>query len=415
MNAFRRSTLWVLTLVAGTGLGAAAITWSSGAPGLASVSGSGLVIGIAPGTAVILAHVDGVVGSATVSVAQMPVASVSVSPSTASLTVGGTSTLSATLRDASGNTLSGRIVGWSTSDQAVATVSQSGVVTGVAAGSTTITATSEGQTGTASITVTSGGPGPLAAITLTPTSLSLVVGGTQQVIATALDASGTVLSGVSISWSSANSSVATVNQSGLVAGAGAGNTTVTASSGSVSASVPVTVTAPAPGPLHTITVSPSSPTVNVGSTTTLTATARDASGSVLPGTAITWQTGNAAVATVSSSGVVTGVAPGTVAITASSGGVTGSATVTVQLAPIARITLSPTNPQLRTGDFLQMTATLYDAQDNVLTGRTVTWSSSDNSKFTVDANGLVHALKKGTETVTASSGGRSASTDIRVR
>jgi uncharacterized protein YjdB len=391
------------------------VSWSSGAPGLASVSGSGLVIGIASGTAVILAHVDGVVGSATVSVAQMPVASVSVSPSTASLTVGGTSTLSATLRDASGNTLSGRIVGWSTSDQAVATVSQSGVVTGVAAGSTTITATSEGQTGTASITVTSGGPGPLAAITLTPTSLSLVVGGTQQVIATALDASGTVLSGVSISWSSANSSVATVNQSGLVAGAGAGNTTVTASSGSVSASVPVTVTAPAPGPLHTITVSPSSPTVNVGSTTTLTATARDASGSVLPGTAITWQTGNAAVATVSSSGVVTGVAPGTVAITASSGGVTGSATVTVQLAPIARITLSPTNPQLRTGDFLQMTATLYDAQDNVLTGRTVTWSSSDNSKFTVDANGLVHALKKGTETVTASSGGRSASTNIRVR
>lgn len=391
------------------------VTWSSGAPGLASVSGSGLVTAIAPGTAVILAHVDGVVGSATVSVAQVPVASVSVSPSTASLTVGGTSTLNATLQDASGNTLSGRIVGWSTSDQAVATVSQAGVVTGVSAGTATITATSEGQTGTASITVSPGGPGPLASITLTPTSLSLVVGGMQQVTATALDAGGTVLSGVSFGWSSANSSVATVNQSGLVTGASAGNTTVTASSGGVSASVAVTVNAPAPGPLHSITVTPASATVNVGSTTTLTATARDASGTVLPGTPITWKTGDAAVANVSSSGVVTGVAPGNVVITASSGSVTGSATVTVQLVPVARITLSPTNPQVRAGDLLQMTATLYDAQDNVLTGRTVTWSSSDNSKVTVDASGLVHALKKGSATVTASSGGRSASTDIRVR
>jgi uncharacterized protein YjdB len=241
------------------------------------------------------------------------------------------------------------------------------------------------------------------------------VGSTQQLTATTRDANGTVLNGVSINWSSSSSSIAAVNQSGLVTGVAAGSATITASSGSVSASVPVTVSAPTTGTVQTISVSPSTATLNVGGTTSLSATARDGNGNVLTGVPITWQTGDGTVATVSSSGVVTGVAPGSVAITARSGSVTGSATITVQLAAVARITLSPTNPQVDEGDFLQMTATLYDAQDNILTGRTVTWSSSDNSKFTVDANGLVRARKKGNATLTATSGGRSASTDVRVR
>jgi uncharacterized protein YjdB len=82
------------------------------------------------------------------------VATVSVSPSPLSLSAGATQQLTATLRDASGNVLTGRSVAWSSSNIAVATVSTSGVVTGVTGGSATITATSEGQSGTSSVTVT---------------------------------------------------------------------------------------------------------------------------------------------------------------------------------------------------------------------------------------------------------------------
>src|SRR6266545_7392706 len=83
-----------------------------------------------------------------------PVASVAVTPATVSVPMGQTVTLTATPRDSMGNALIARVVTWASSAPAVATVSGTGVVTGVAAGTATITATSEGQNGTAAITVT---------------------------------------------------------------------------------------------------------------------------------------------------------------------------------------------------------------------------------------------------------------------
>src|SRR5260370_39897380 len=80
-----------------------------------------------------------------------PVASVTVRPATAS--VGQTVQLTATLKDASGNVLSGRTVTWASGAPTVATVSPSGLVSGVAVGSATVTATSEGQSGSATVTV----------------------------------------------------------------------------------------------------------------------------------------------------------------------------------------------------------------------------------------------------------------------
>src|SRR5689334_4648948 len=83
-----------------------------------------------------------------------PVASVTIGAPAMSVTVGGTLQLAATLRDQSGNVLSGRTVAWTTSNPGVASVSSTGLVTGVATGSTTIRATSEGKSTAATITVT---------------------------------------------------------------------------------------------------------------------------------------------------------------------------------------------------------------------------------------------------------------------
>src|SRR2546425_1891233 len=82
------------------------------------------------------------------------IAKVTVSPSPASVLVGGTMQLTAKTEDAAGNVLTGRAVTWASSNTVVATVSATGLVTGVAVGSATITATAEGKNGTAAVTVT---------------------------------------------------------------------------------------------------------------------------------------------------------------------------------------------------------------------------------------------------------------------
>jgi len=94
------------------------------------------------------------VASGTTANSTAPVATVTVSPASVSLGVGATQSLTATMRDASGNILTGRTVTWSSSAPLLATVVGSGLVTGVAVGTASITATSEGQSGSAAVTIT---------------------------------------------------------------------------------------------------------------------------------------------------------------------------------------------------------------------------------------------------------------------
>src|SRR3989442_2894710 len=130
------------------------ITWQSSNGAVASVNGSGLVSGVATGTATITATSEGQSGTAVVTVSNVPVASVTVTPASASVPQGATVQLTATPRDGNGTALTGRVVTWGSNNTAVATVSGSGLVSGAGAGAATITATSEGQSGTAAITVT---------------------------------------------------------------------------------------------------------------------------------------------------------------------------------------------------------------------------------------------------------------------
>src|SRR2546422_743640 len=119
----------------------------------------GVVAGVSAGPVVMTGAREGESGSATVAVTA-PVASVTVTPATASVAVGQTVQLTATLRDANGNVLSGRTVLWTSDNVGVATVDGTGLVSGVSAGPAVITATSEGKSGSASVTVTapSGAP-----------------------------------------------------------------------------------------------------------------------------------------------------------------------------------------------------------------------------------------------------------------
>jgi uncharacterized protein YjdB len=138
--------------------------------------------------------------------------------------------------------------------------------------------------------------------------------------------------------------------------------------------------------------------MNAGATTNLAATLRDSEGAVLSGRTITWTTSAAAVATVSSSGVVTGVGPGTAIITAASGGVSGTATVTVNQAPpavaVARVKITPTSLTLRDDQTRTLSAQVLDSRGHVIPGRSVTWTTSGSDAVRVTStSGLSVTLK----------------------
>ncbi|MGH7623126.1 MAG: Ig-like domain-containing protein, partial [Gemmatimonadaceae bacterium] len=172
-----------------------------------------------------------------------------------------------------------------------------------------------------------------------------------------------------------------------------------------------------PVPVATVAVAPPTQSVDAGSDApAFTATTKDAGGNVLTGRVVTWSSSDNSIATVDNSGVATGVAPGTVTITATSEGQTGTASLEVDQVPVASVTVSPLLVSVATGATTQLTATVRDGGSNILTGRVVTWSSSDETIATVDSNGLVTGVAAllGAATITATSEGQSGTSIVTV-
>ena len=167
-------------------------------------------------------------------------------------------------------------------------------------------------------------------IDIAPTSATLSLHGQQTFTATAKDQNGNAMSGQTFSWVSSAPTVATVDSNGVVTAQATGVTQITAEDAGVkSANAAVTVNPP----VASVSISPApTATIPVATSTQFTATAKDANGNVVTtSVVITWSNSNAAVANITTGGLVTGIAPGTTMITASVGNVTSPVTtVTVQ-------------------------------------------------------------------------------------
>lgn len=319
------------------------VAWSSSDQSVASVAG-GVVTAIKPGAVTITAAVGTVQGTASVTVFA-PVATIDVAPSPDTVVIGATSQLTATLKDAAGTVLTDRTVSWTSDNDLIASVSTTGQVTSKSVGTANITATVEGKSAQVKVVVI---PVPVASVSVTPTSASLLVGGTVTLSATTRDAAGNALAGRTITWSTSDASVATVNN-GVVTAQALGTATISATSEGKSASAQITVTV---APVATVAVSPATVSVLPGATTQLTATLSDASGHQLSGRTVTWASSDQSKATVSQTGLVTGVAYGQVTITATSEGKSGSATVKVSdgIAPtLVGLTVAPSPVDVTAG------------------------------------------------------------------
>jgi uncharacterized protein YjdB len=337
-----------------------------------------------------------------------PVAMVVVSPATATVAVGAQLPLTADVLDAAGNPVTGRRVHWAVEDLSIATVSADGRVTARKVGTVQVAASVEGKSGLALVTVN---PIPVASVHLSQTSRSMLVGESFQLSAEPRDASGGPLPGRPITWTSNNPQVAVVNAGGLVTALAPGGAIITAAAEGKSAVAAITV---AVVPVASVDVQPDSAGLVAGQTTQLQGHPRDSAGGVLRGRVVLWSTSSAQVATVTSTGVVTAIAPGRATITGASEGASGSAVITVNPRPVNAVILSPSQLNLAAGQTGQLTAQVTDDQGNSLSGRPVTYASNDAQVATVSSAGVVSGVAAGSAMITATSEGKSGTASVTV-
>lgn len=243
------------------------------------------------------------------------------------LTVGGTVQLTVTVIDEEGDTLSAQTVAFTSSNTAVASVSNAGLVTALTVGSTNITATVDNVSDT--ITVVVEEDTTAADLTLDPGDTNLAVGDTLTFTATVTNAGGDTLPAV-VTFSSTETAVATVNAvTGLVNAVAVGRANLVATAGAVSDTVEVSVGTEPGTNVGTLTLTPATLTLAVGASDTLTVAVTDTLGAAILDPIVDFSSTATAVATVNAFGVVTGVATGSANIVATFGAASDTTAVTV--------------------------------------------------------------------------------------
>lgn len=325
---------------------------------------------------------------------RIAVTSVVLDKTSLNLNVGDSETLVATVKP---DNATDKTVTWTSSDEAIATVDETGKVTAVKEGTATITAKAGEKTAECKVTVYVA----VTSVELNKTTLSIIEGESETLTATVKPDNAT---DKTVTWTSSDEMIATVKD-GKVTAVKVGEATITATAGDKTAECKVTVS---PVPVSSVTLDHTSLDLEMGETATLVATVKPDNAA---DKTVTWSSTDAKIATVDASGEVTAVGEGEATITAKAGDKTAECKVTVKRVPVTSVSLDITTLELTEGESATLTATVNP--DNA-TDKTVTWTTSDSSIATVDANGKVTAVKEGSATITANAGGKSATCSVTV-
>ena len=259
------------------------------------------------------------------------------------------------------------------------------------------------------------GPRLPAAIVVTPEAPRVLTGGTVQLTAVVVDATGGEIDGHPVTFRSSDPTVLTVGGDGLLTSPGPlGSSTITASSGDISAEVEAVVILPP----SALVVRPASLELDTGELQALSVTVTDENGEPVPEVEFSLESDNPAVATVGQdfgSGLVTGHAVGSATVTVTSGERTVEIPVTVARIP-SSVAITPSSLVLDPGGSQQVTAALLDRTgEEIDLPQSFTWSSSDEAVVTVSPGGLVtSAGPEGTAVVTATADTFTASLGVFV-
>ncbi|MEL6115751.1 Ig-like domain-containing protein [Photobacterium sp. SP02] len=373
-------------------------TWSSSDTAVATVSATGMVSALATGSAAISASFGGAISNnANLTVTAATVLSVTIAPETASIANGTTQQFTATAKFSDGSTLDVTDqVNWKSGDTSVATLSATGLAHGLGEGNTVVTAHYQGvDSADIPLSVT---PATVSAITVSPGAASIANGTTQQFTATASFTSGpdqdvTHL----VSWVSSDTSVASINPSGLAQSLAMGTTEITASyQMQTSPGVTLDVTA---ATVTSLAITPLNATIANGLTQQFEATATFTDTSTQDVTdLVSWHSSDTSIATITAGGLAQGVSVGSATITASYGGSSADTTLTIGPAVLDRIRIESDHSGelevrlLAPLNFSISTRAYYsDGSNEVLDNNIVTYHNSNASLITLDVlTGLVN-------------------------
>lgn len=362
------------------------VTWSSSDTRVASVSTDGTVTAKAIGSAYITATCGKVSNKCQIDVVETPAESIIIDKTGVKMKAAETLQLKATVIP---ETTTDKTVTWSSSDQSVATVDANGLVTAVAPGKVFITATCGKVNASSFITVE---PTPASTISLDRNSVTLKVSENAVIKASVLPETTT---DKSVTWTSSDESVATVDGEGTVTAIAVGNATVTASCGEISAKCEIDVVKT---PVTAILLNNSEIILKPEETIRIYA-------AIVPSDAtdkrVIWSSSDTDIATIDATGNITALTIGNCIITATSADnseIEATCSIVIEPVPVAALTIDPTEWSGTEGD--SFTIHVSVAPDNA-TVKDIEWSSSDESIATVDDNGYVSVLAAGSCIISA--------------
>ncbi|MCU0649626.1 MAG: Ig-like domain-containing protein [Gemmatimonadaceae bacterium] len=406
----------------GNSIGDRRVNFASDQPTIATVSAEGLIVGIAVGQTQIRATSQGQSDAIQVTVTPEPIDRIEITPNAPVLLRPGNPafTVRATPLNTQSLPIVGRQLTWQSSNNSVATVTPAGdtrsaQIQPLAVGNTTITVSGDnGRQATVQVNVQAR---PLGSVRIDPRSATLTETQRRQFTLTLRDSANTIVSpaGRTVNWSSTNTVVATVDQSGLVTGADSGRAQiiVLATPENISDTITVDVVRRR---IVEVRVRPVNPTTRLGVPFTFTAQLFDSVGNTITNRVITWRSLNTNLATITPGGVATGVSLGVARIVATSEGVADTTNMNITPVPVASVEVTPRSPNVLVGQTLQLGTIVRDSLDREVTGREIIWTSSDPVRMTVSSTGLVRAIGDGTVTITATAreNGRSGNQSILI-
>lgn len=343
------------------------------------------------------------------------VTTVEVTPSAFTLNVGQQLQFTATAKNASGATVAGKTTTWTSSDPSKATVSTTGVVTGISAGAALITANVSGVTMTSAVAVVAI---PVSTVILTPSSSTIYVGQTTTPRLELRGPNGELLTNRYVEWTSSNTSVATVTQLGTITAIAPGTSTIRVTSENKSANYTLTVITV---PVSSVSIT-SANNFFVGRQTQLILNLRDSVGNSLTtsGRNILWTSSNPSIASVSNIGTVSGLTVGQTTVAALVDNKLATFNLTVGLVDIDTVVISPTDSTpLSVGFTRQYTATAFDVlgirlDATALAGRSFVWATESSTLLSMSNNGLALGVATGDATIRVSVGTKVARKVVKV-
>lgn len=380
------------------------VKWTSDDLDVAAVAANGVVTGKSPGPVTVSAELEGFSGDIDLEIIDAVLTGVTLSPESVGLPKGTTASVTASAEYSDGTSHPVGAGGlWSSDAPGVATVS-GGEVRGVNTGKATVTLTLGDFSDTVEVTVTDAVPTGLTVSAGVP---SAPKGVGVQFAALMSYSDGTSAPATNVVWKSLTPSVASVDANGKALGLAQGTATIQGSAAGFAASASFDVT---PATISQLVVSPESNSTPVGLTVTFVATAVLTDGSTTPATNVSWTSSDPLVASITG-GQAKGVKSGSVTITATVSGVyADTATLEVTQAVVSSVAISPTTPSIPLGTGAQFTATATYS-DGSTKGVAATFSSDTTSVLVVNStSGAATSKGLGTANVTATFGGKSAST-----